>query len=250
MGEPDSPKNAAQRDALVSFYRDITDRLRSRDTNHLISAGGFNHMEDSPSLTWWQQIFSLTNNDVCCYKTYSQNDLNYTGTISNYCSSINKIMDNEEFGMPQFLGDCTYSGTGYNSVNTSRATFFTNVYTLGLAGGAAGFQFWNLGEQVASTSYNCAPDTTPCVWAAIQAFSPPPRPPLNLAATSVSGGQINLSWTKNTEINVTSYKVYRSTTNGFTPAPSNLIASGVATNFYADAGGLFPGRRIIIASRR
>lgn len=52
LGEPAVPADAAATDALVSFYDLVTTRFRLDDPNHLICAGGFNHMLDHPELHW------------------------------------------------------------------------------------------------------------------------------------------------------------------------------------------------------
>jgi Bacterial Ig-like domain (group 3) len=63
----------------------------------------------------------------------------------------------------------------------------------------------------------------------------PPPAPTSLTATVVSSSQINLGWFPS--VGATSYTVYRSTTNGFTPSSSNQIASGVTqSSFYPDSG--------------
>jgi hypothetical protein len=235
MGEPAVPTTTNEADSLVAFYDGVTTRLRNDDPNHLICAGGFNHMEDHPELSWWQRIYSLTNNDIPGYKTYSQHDLDLMPTITNYTNSINKPAVDEEFGMPQYTGDCSFSGTPYNGISTSRADFFKNVYNEGVAGGAAGFEFWNLGDEVASSSYEVSP-SFPCLWAVLQQYSPPAQPPQGLVAGATNRSQINLAWNANAETTVTGYNVYRSTTSGFTPSSGNRIASGVAATSYFDTG--------------
>ena len=176
MGEPAVPTDGPSTDALVAFYDGVTTRFRTDDPNHLICAGGFNHMEDHPQLHWWQRIYSLANNDIGGYKTYSQHDLDYVSTVTSYTNSINKPAFEAEFGIPQYMGDCTWSGQTYNGINTSRADFFANVYDRGLAGGTAAFVFWNLGNQVGDTSYNVSPTVSPCTWAVILQYSWPPAP--------------------------------------------------------------------------
>jgi len=64
---------------------------------------------------------------------------------------------------------------------------------------------------------------------------PPPNPPTNLGATSISSSQINLTWTASTTSPVT-YNIFSSTTPGFTPSSSNQIASGVSGTTYSDTG--------------
>ena len=64
-----------------------------------------------------------------------------------------------------------------------------------------------------------------------------PSAPGGLSATTASSTQINLSWTASTApsgCSVSSYSVYRSTTSGFTPSSSNLIASGITGTTFDD----------------
>jgi len=64
-------------------------------------------------------------------------------------------------------------------------------------------------------------------------------PPAKVTGVSItvisSGNTLSLTWTANTEPDLTNYKVYRSTTSGFTPGPTYLIASPI-TNSYLDTG--------------
>jgi hypothetical protein len=174
MGEPTVPTDEPSAEALTAFFDNVTTRLRGDDPNHLICAGGFNHMLDHPELNWWQRIFSLPNNDIGGYKTYSQHDLDYMSTVTSYTTSIGKPAFEAEFGMPQYMGDCEWSGQTYNGIATSRADFFSNVYMEGLNGGTAAFVFWNLGNQSGDTSYNVSPTVSPCTWAVLLRW-PPPR---------------------------------------------------------------------------
>ena len=58
LGEPTPPKDVAAMNKLVEFYRAVTDELRKADGKHLITAGGFNHMEEeTPQTPWWQSIY-------------------------------------------------------------------------------------------------------------------------------------------------------------------------------------------------
>jgi hypothetical protein len=178
LGEPPIPTTVAAMQQLVSFYRDLTDILYQADGgHHLISAGGFNHMEDETAqIPWWQQIYALPHNDVAAFKTYSQDDLNLIPTIANYAHQIGKPVFDEEFGMPQASGDGTYTGVSYYGIQTSRARFYRNVYSIGNANGVQGFVFWNLGCKMDDKSYDVGPQT-PAVWQVIQTFAPNPPVP-------------------------------------------------------------------------
>ncbi len=66
-----------------------------------------------------------------------------------------------------------------------------------------------------------------------------PSAPSGLTATASSSSEINLSWTGVTppaNCTISSYSVYRSTSSGFTPSSSNLIASGVTGTTYSNSG--------------
>ncbi len=173
LGEPAAPKTLAQMNALVNFYRATTTVLHIADSNHhLITAGGFNHMEDeNPALPWWRSIYALPSNDIGAFKIYSQRDLDFTATIAAYGKTIDKPILNEEFGLPQNMGDAFYSGANYNNVRMSRAAFFDAVYTRGEALSVAGFIFWNLGCVLKTAGYDISPKT-PTVWQMIKKHAP------------------------------------------------------------------------------
>ncbi|MGB8097166.1 MAG: malectin domain-containing carbohydrate-binding protein [Terracidiphilus sp.] len=66
-----------------------------------------------------------------------------------------------------------------------------------------------------------------------------PAAPTGLTATAPSSSVIGLTWTADTApsgCTISGYNVYRSTTSGFTPSSSNLVASGVTTASYSSTG--------------
>ncbi len=66
-----------------------------------------------------------------------------------------------------------------------------------------------------------------------------PSAPSGVTGTAASSSVINVSWTADTapaNCTISSYKVFRSTTSGFTPSSSNQIASGVTSTSYSDTG--------------
>jgi fibronectin type 3 domain-containing protein len=66
-----------------------------------------------------------------------------------------------------------------------------------------------------------------------------PAAPAGLTATAASSSAINLSWTAVTppaNCSISSYNIYSSTTNGFTPGASNLITSVSSGTTYSDTG--------------
>ena len=183
VGEPTPPKTTTDLQSMLAFYRSVSDAVRAADHNHLITVGGFNHMEDSPSLGWWQAIDALPSNDIVGVKTYSQHDLDLIPTVGTYSRSVNKPVVDEEFGMPQSSGDATFSGTVYNGLSMSRSTFFDDVYRLGMANGFYGFVFWNMGCQYKPTSYEVSPKT-PGLWSKIVQYGA--NPTIASAATTAA----------------------------------------------------------------
>src|SRR5437870_3929770 len=65
-----------------------------------------------------------------------------------------------------------------------------------------------------------------------------PSAPSGLAALAASSSQVNLTWNAVAPPSgcSISYRVFRSTTGGFTPSSSNQIASGLTTTFFASTG--------------
>lgn len=66
-----------------------------------------------------------------------------------------------------------------------------------------------------------------------------PAAPIGVVATAASASSINLTWTAATaptNCSISSYSVYGSTTSGFTPSPSNLIAGGSTNTGYSNTG--------------
>ena len=166
-GEPAPPTNQAQKDSLVAFFSSTSQTLRDADPNHLITVGGFNHMEDSPALSWWQTIYALPTNDLVAFKTYSQHDLDLMPAIAAYAGSIRKPALDEEFGMPQSYGDASFAGgAAFNGLAGGRAPFFQSVYTSVRSLGVAGVIFWNMGCQTGPTSYEVSP-LTPAAWSVV-----------------------------------------------------------------------------------
>jgi trimeric autotransporter adhesin len=66
-----------------------------------------------------------------------------------------------------------------------------------------------------------------------------PVAPTGVTATASSSSSIGLTWTAvtpPTNCTISSYNVYGSTTSGFTPSSSNLLASGVTGTSYSNTG--------------
>jgi len=167
LGEPSVPVDAATTTALVSFYQSLTDTLAAADTNHLVTLGGLNQMEQHPELSWWQQLYALPHNHICSYKTYSQDDLDYTNFIGRYVATLGKPLAQNEFGAEQILGDTVYSGTSWNGVTVSMADYYRQVYRRGAQAGASSFVFWNLGFEVNPTGFDISPNVNTGTWTVV-----------------------------------------------------------------------------------
>jgi hypothetical protein len=100
-----------------------------------------------------------------------------------------------------------------------------------------GFEIWTGGQGLAMSGYSVsaaagsAGSGSSCTTA--------PSAPSGVTGTAASSSVINVSWTADTapaNCSISSYKVFRSTTNGFTPSSSNQIASGLTSTSYSDSG--------------
>jgi hypothetical protein len=173
VGEPKAPTTIDAMNKLVAFYRKTTDTLHQADPNHLIMAGGFNHMEEERTdLPWWHRIYALPNNNIAAFKTYSLDDLHLIPTIATFAKEIGKPAFDEEFGMPQSLGDATFAGgNGIFGIRTGRAQFYQDVYYAGQRVGVQGFVFWNLGCNLHSDSYQVNPNTS-ATWSVVKQYGP------------------------------------------------------------------------------
>jgi hypothetical protein len=127
--------------------------------------------EETPQTPWWQNIYSLPNNDIVAFKTYSLDDLNLIPKISALAKGLGKPLVDEEFGLPQSMGDASNTGEVYNNLQTSRAQFYEDVYRIGEQAGVVGFAFWDLGSDIRGNSYQVNPDT-PAVWQVIRRYAP------------------------------------------------------------------------------
>lgn len=106
-----------------------------------------------------------------------------------------------------------------------------------------GFEIWTGGEGLAMSNFSVsAAAGTGGSGSGGATCASMPSAPSGLNGTAASSSVINLSWNADTapaNCAIAGYNVYRSTTSGFSPSSSNLIASGVTSTSYSD-GGLSP----------
>ena len=147
VGEPQVPNTRNEFNKLVNFYRVTTDTLREADSHHLIAAGGFNHMEQETSnLPWWQDIYSLPNNDIATFKTYSLQTCILCPRLQSLQKKLGSQHSMKNLVHHRASGDAIFvGGDGFNGIQTSRAQFYQDVYTTGEPVNIQGFVFWDLG---------------------------------------------------------------------------------------------------------
>ncbi len=133
---------------------------------------------------------------------------------------------------------------GVNSVsNLNLIPFFNDAISRGqlesswwLIDVEYGFEVWNGGQGLTATNFSVS---AAAGGSSGNQCTNAPSAPSGLTGTVASSSAINLAWTADTapaNCTISSYNVYRSTTNGFTPSSSNQIASGVTATSYADSG--------------
>jgi mannan endo-1,4-beta-mannosidase len=142
---------------LTNFYASATAEWKSQGGSVLINTGGLSYLDFSSGIDW-KTIFSLPANAFCDIKTYG-GMLAWAPTATAYCQSIGKPVVVEEFGWTQGMGDA------------ARAQSFATMYTKLRALHVAGMAFWNLGYQLAPTSYEVNP-STPDTFATVVANAP------------------------------------------------------------------------------
>jgi Cellulase (glycosyl hydrolase family 5) len=146
------PLRPTSTQALTYFYRVLSDTLHTADPNHLISSGGLFHLNQVDCGVDWKSIFSLPHINMAAIHVYSNNDRTITiPMVATWAAKNHKPFTVEEFGFLQGNNDA------------QRAADFQNTYTLGKRFGVTSFIFWNLGPEIAPSSYEVNPNT-PLTW--------------------------------------------------------------------------------------
>jgi hypothetical protein len=143
---------------LTAFYAATTSEWQQQGGSVLINSGGLGYLNESTAGIDWKSIFSLPSNAFCDIKTYGGMQA-WAPTAAAYCQSIGKPVVVEEFGWQQDVGDA------------ARAQLFTTMVAQLRALHVAGLAFWNLGYQLAPTSYEVNP-STPDTFAAVGQNAP------------------------------------------------------------------------------
>ena len=141
--------------ALTAYFQQLSDTIRAADPNHLISSGGLSYLNESNCGIDWKAIESLPNINVVAIHVYSENDRTITmPLVSAWAAAAHKPFTVEEFGFHQSLGD------------QARAAAYQRMYDLGRQYNATTMVLWNLGLELAPSSYevNAA---TPLTWSTV-----------------------------------------------------------------------------------
>jgi hypothetical protein len=143
---------------LTTFYQSATTAWKQHGGSVLVSSGGLGYLNEPRSGIDWRTIFSLRTNDVCNVKTYGGMEA-WIATAATFCGSIVKPIIDEEFGWRQSEGD------------EGRAQLFGRTFQELRSLHFAGAAFWNLGWEIAPTSYEVSPGTR-ATFAAVQQNAP------------------------------------------------------------------------------
>jgi hypothetical protein len=144
---------------LTGFFQRTLHQWRLLDRNHVLTTGGFLHLDSDTGIDW-RAIFSLPDVDVPSVHLYSAPDQTITlPAVAAFSKQLGKPFLIEEFGYERGDGD------------PARAQGFQGQYVDSQRYGAAGAQFWNLGPQVASPTYDVNPQT-PLTWTVVRANRP------------------------------------------------------------------------------
>jgi endo-1,4-beta-mannosidase len=173
-GEPNPPNSGEPlkptTEELTNFYARVFAQWRAHDRNHLLSNGGFIHLDweemygnPNGSGIDWRAIFALADNDVPAIHNYPdpiQRDRDFTSPkVGPYCALIGKPWITEEFGISQSHPDSV------------RADWYQTVYTIQSDYDSAGAAFWNLGPEVKADTFDTNPNT-PLTWNVVQSNAP------------------------------------------------------------------------------
>ncbi|WP_050062120.1 malectin domain-containing carbohydrate-binding protein [Silvibacterium bohemicum] len=142
--------------------------------------------------------------------------------------------------------DCTI--TSYNVYRSTTSGFTPSSSNL-ISSGSTATSYFSTGLAASTTYYYIVealdtegasvPSSQVSAETAGTACSTAPSAPTGVTAAATSPNSIGLSWTAVTppsNCTISSYRVYGSTTNGFSPSSGNLIASGVAGTTYSNTG--------------
>ena len=181
-----------------------------------------------------------------------------TVTSSNSCSAVPSVPGsvtgsaistsqiNVSWGASSAGSPCTVSYNVFRSTTSGFTPAASNQVAKGIAGTtfgdtglAASTTYFYLVEAVDAVGSSAASQQISAATLASSSCSTVPSAPTGLTATVVSANVIGLSWAAvaaPVDCSISSYNLYGSTTSGFTPSSSNLIAAGIMGTGYSNTG--------------
>jgi len=159
----------------IQFFTSVEDQLYADDGgHHLISLGGLSFLNNPSYGIPWQTLYALPHNAVVAIHIYSQGDRDVTvPMVSAWAQAHQKPFLVEEFGFKQSTGD------------QARAAAYADIDAWSRAHGAQGLVFWNLGTELAPTSYDVSTGT-PLTWAVVQQYAPVSQAGTSTATSTVT----------------------------------------------------------------
>ncbi len=129
--------------------------------------------------------------------------------------------------------------SGFAPASTNQVGSVSGGTSFSDAGLAASTTYYYVVEAVDGSGSSAPSAQVSATTKASATCSALPSAPAGLMATSASSSSINVSWgavTPPANCSIGSYRVFRSTTSGFTPSSSNQIASGLTGTSFSDSG--------------
>lgn len=151
----------------------------------------------------WGAVTPPANCTIISYSVFRSTTSGFTPSSSNQVATVS-------------------SGTSYSDSGLSASTTYYYVV-----------------EAVDGKGSSASPAQANATTKAAAACSAVPSAPGGLMASAASSSAINLGWNADTppsNCTISSYSVFRSTTDGFTPSSSNQIASGLTGTSFSSSG--------------
>ncbi|MBV8949765.1 MAG: hypothetical protein JOZ99_02740 [Actinobacteria bacterium] len=150
----DVPLRGTTAETTAFFSRTLRE-LKSLDTRHVISTGGFSYINDPGSGINWQSIVSDPNNATCDVEINSFGDRNVSvPNLSSYCAHLGKpwflaawssCYNDNKWGSDDIDNWPTDAQMSAHAVDMYRVEHATVLQPPGPAVAAIGSDFWNLG---------------------------------------------------------------------------------------------------------
>jgi lysophospholipase L1-like esterase len=238
--ETDNSDYAIRSQSTVG-YTGITLELYNQTQGFDVFPQDYAHVEYSPNGgTNWYNLQSWTTNFGWAYRSYTlpsscNNNANVKIKLRAQTNSNGDDCWWDEVyikgtAVPQYTLTTSVTGSGSVTKNPNQSTYTSGTQVTLTAIPTSGWAFstWSGDASGSTNPYVITMTSNKSVTANFT--NTPPAAPTGLGATA-SSGSVSLNWADNTEGDLASYSVYRSTTSGSGYAS---IATSVATSSYVD----------------